>query len=50
MKDNTEKYNIFNLCESHKNLLGKYLTFFKTKQDKFIREVKSTVDDFKEQK
>ena len=50
MKDNTEKYNIFDLSESHKNLLGKYLTFFKLKQDKFIREVKGTVDDFKDQK
>jgi hypothetical protein len=48
MKDLTQKYNIFDLAESHKSLLSKYLTFFKSKQDKFIREVKSTVDDFKE--
>lgn len=50
MKDNTIKYNVFDLSEEHKNLLGKYLSFFKSKQDKFIREVKCTVDDFKEQK
>lgn len=45
-----EKYNVFDLQESHKTLLGKYLTFFKTKQDKFVKEIKLVVEDFKEQK
>jgi len=43
-------YNIFDLTDSHKNLIAKYLTFFKSKQDKFVKEVKFSIDDFKDQK
>lgn len=46
----SEKYNVFDLQASHKNLLGRYLTFFKTKQDKFVKEIKLGMEDFKEQK
>lgn len=45
-----DKYNIYDLQESHKTLLGKYLTFVKTKQDKFIKEVKMVIEDFKDAK
>ena len=45
-----EKYNIFDLSEQNKNLIGKYLQFFKSKQEKFIKEIKLVVDDLKDQK
>jgi hypothetical protein len=45
-----EKYNVFELSENHKNLLTKYISFFKTKQDKFVKEIKLTFNDFKEAK
>lgn len=42
--------NIFDLSEQHKGLLEKYIAFFKSKQEKLIREIKLVVDDFKEEK
>ena len=48
--DSNEKYNIYNLEESHKNLLTKYLLFFKNKQDKFVRDINLEIEDFKDQK
>ena len=42
-----EKYNVFDLKEVHKVLLGRYLSFFKAKQDKFIKETKMFIEDFK---
>jgi hypothetical protein len=45
-----EKYDIFELTESHKVLLTKYINFFKSKQDKFVKEIKYTINDFKENK
>jgi hypothetical protein len=48
--NSNESNNIFDLSEDHKTLLGKYLTFFKSKQDKFIREIKLAVEDFQEEK
>lgn len=44
-----EKYNVFDLHEEHKALLGRYVTFFKSKQDKFVKEVTLTIDDFKDE-
>lgn len=41
-----DKYNVFNLQEGHKTLLVKYLSFFKSKQDKFSKEITSVVEDF----
>jgi hypothetical protein len=43
-----DKYNIFELTENHKNLLTKYITFFKSKEEKFIKEIKHTINDFKD--
>jgi hypothetical protein len=48
--NNNELKNIFDLQEAHKNLLTKYLTFFKTKQEKFVREVKFEIEDYQNQK
>jgi len=45
-----ENYNLFDLEENHKILLAKYLTFFKSKQDKFVKEIKLGVEEFKDQK
>lgn len=45
-----EKFNIFNLEESHKNLLTKYLLFFKNKQDKFVKDINLEIEDFQNQK
>jgi hypothetical protein len=45
-----EKFNIFDLQEQHKNLLTKYLTFFKTKQDRFVKEIAASIEDFKDEK
>jgi hypothetical protein len=44
------QYSVFDLTENHKALLGKYLTFFKLKQEKFIKEIKLSVEDFKDAK
>jgi len=41
-----EKYNVFNLNSLHKELFTKYITFIKNKQNKFIKEVNSYIDDF----
>jgi hypothetical protein len=43
-----EKYNIFELTENHKNLLTKFISFFKGKEEKFIKEIKHTINDFKD--
>lgn len=45
-----EQHNIFDLKEDHKSILGKYVTFFKLKQDKLINEIKMSVDDFTSEK
>jgi hypothetical protein len=45
-----EKFNVFDLEESHKNLLGKFLTFFKSKQDIFVKDIKLEIEEEKEKK
>jgi hypothetical protein len=45
-----DKYDVYDLSEDHKGLLIKYLNFFKTKQDKFVKEIKSSFEDFKDEK
>jgi hypothetical protein len=46
----TDKFNLFDLKQDNKTLLGKYVTFFKSKQDKFVKEIKLVVEDFKNEK
>lgn len=45
-----EKYSVFNLNQSHKELFTKYLSYVKNKQNSFIKEILSEIDDFKEDK
>ena len=44
------KYSVFNLSQSHKELFSKYITYLKHKENTFIREVLSYVNDFKNEK
>jgi hypothetical protein len=50
MHSEKDKLNIFDLEESHKNLLAKYLTFFKSKQEKFIKEIKFEIEEYQDYK
>ena len=43
-------YNILDLKENHKSLLFKYLQFFKSKKEKFLKEISLTIDDFSSSK
>ena len=45
-----DKYSVFNLCKEHKELFTKYLTYLKNKENTFIKEVISYVEDFKNEK
>ena len=45
-----DKYSVFNLSQSHKELFTKYLTYLKNKENTFIKEVLSYVEDFKNEK
>lgn len=45
-----EKVSVFDLQDAHKGLLGKYLTFFKSKQESFVKEIKLVIEDFKDSK
>ena len=45
-----EKYNVFELKEIHKNLIIKFISFFKSKEEKFVKEIKHTFNDFKDSK
>ena len=45
-----EKHSVFNLNNSHKELFTKYLTYLKNKENTFIKEVISYVEDFKNEK
>ena len=44
------KLNVFNLSQPHKELFSKYISYLKHKENTFIREVLSYVDDFKNEK
>jgi hypothetical protein len=50
MNSGKEKFNVFDLEEAHKNLLGKYLTFFKSKQEKFVKEIKLEIEEYQDEK
>jgi hypothetical protein len=41
---------VVSLNDEHKSLFEKFITFFKSKQDKFVREIKLTFNDFKDKK
>ena len=45
-----DKYSVFNLNKNHKELFTKYLTYLKNKENTFIKEVISYVEDFKNEK
>ena len=45
-----DKFNAFNLTNSHKELFTKYLIYLKNKENTFIKEVLSYVEDFKNEK
>jgi hypothetical protein len=45
-----DKYSVFNLSKSHKELFTKYITYLKNKENTFIKEVLSYVEDFKNDK
>ena len=45
-----EKCSVFNLNQNHKELFTKYLTYLKNKENTFIKEVLSFVEDFKNEK
>ena len=45
-----KKYSVFNLTQTHKELFAKYITYLKNKENTFIKEVLSYVDDFKNEK
>lgn len=47
---NKNKYNVFNLSKPQKELFTKYLTYLKNKENTFIKEVISYVEDFKNDK
>ena len=44
------RFSVFNLSNSHKELFTKYLTYLKNKENTFIKEVISYVEDFKNEK
>ncbi len=45
-----DKYSVFNLSKAHKELFTKYITYLKNKENTFIKEVISYVEDFKNEK
>ncbi len=50
MTSGKDKLNVFDLEEAHKNLLSKYLTFFKSKQEKFVKEIKFEIEEHQDEK
>lgn len=48
--DSKSKYSVFNLNQVHKELFTKYITYIKNKQNSFIKEILSDIEDFKEDK
>jgi len=42
----TDKVNLFDLKTQSKENLVKYLSFFKNKKEKFVKEVGYFIDDF----
>ena len=46
----TGECNVFNLNKVHKALFTKYITFIKSKQSSFTKEVGNYVEDFKSDK
>ncbi len=48
--DMNENNSIFSLKDEHKILFEKFITFFKNKKEKFVREIKLTFSDFKHKK
>ena len=45
-----EKYNVFDLSEIHKNYFVKFLSFFKNKKERLIKEIKYEIEDFRTNK
>ena len=45
-----DKYSVFNLNKNHKELFTKYLTYLKSKENTFRKEVLSYIEDFKNEK
>lgn len=45
-----EKYNILDLSEIHKSSFLKFITFFRNKKDRLIKEIKYEIEDFKDSK
>ena len=45
-----DKYNVFDLSETHKQSFVKFIGFFRTKQDRLIKEIQYEIEDYKESK
>ncbi len=45
-----DNYDVLTLQEPHKQLLTKYIQFFKVKREKFIRDLKLDIEDFSSEK
>ena len=48
--EDKSKYSVFNLNQVHKELFTRYIKYVKTKENSFIREICSYVDDFSQEK
>ena len=45
-----EKYNVFDLSESHKTSFVKFISFFRNKKDRLTKEIKYEIEDFRDNK
>jgi hypothetical protein len=45
-----DNYKILDLNQDHKTLLTKFIQFFKSKKEKFIRDLKLDIDDHSQKK
>ena len=45
-----EKYNIFDLSDTHKASFVKFISFFRNKKDRLTKEIKYEIEDFQDSK
>jgi len=45
-----EKYNVFDLSEIHKSSFIKYISFFRNKKDRLIKEIQYEIEDYRDTK
>jgi len=45
-----EKYNVFDLSETHKSSFIKFISFFRNKKDRLIKEIQYEIEDYRDSK